>query len=112
MTFPFDEIHLKKLEELPEKWTSEMHNVKFTIISDYQHASWISKQIFKIVDEGTFSANIYAKHSIFSVELIISLDLVIDATIDFGVLSSFLYLLKTKSLSNYLEKQKYDRKRR
>ncbi len=103
----YDDLHLKELEKLPEKWTSEMHNVKFTIIADRHHASWISKQIFQIVDEDTFSANICAKYSISSIELIISLDLVIDATIDFGVLSSFLYLLKTKSISNFLEKQKY-----
>jgi hypothetical protein len=101
-----DEIHLKELEKLPEKWEPEVHNVKFTIIADLQHVSWISKQIFKIVDEGQFTANICAKHSLFSVELVISLDLVIDATIDFDVLSSFLYLLKTKSISNYLEKHK------
>jgi len=108
----YDDVILKKLDELPEKW-NRMHNeITLEMIVEREEANWITSRIYEDISRGLISTKIHAKHSEHSVELTITLAVSVDLTPIITALSLLLYELKTKTISRYLSRKIRDERRR
>ena len=108
----YDDLILKKLEELPEKWNRKKKEITLELIVQKEDATWISSRIYEDVSRGLISTKIHAKHSEHSVDLTVTLVVNLDVTPIIIALSLLLTELKTKMISRYLSKKRKDRRRR
>lgn len=101
---------LKKLQELPEKWSENSKKITLTMIVSREQAAWVAKKIFDTVDKSQLSAILNAKHSSNSVELVINLN--VDAAPIIGSLSFLLFEIKTRLITDYLRRTNKKREKK
>ena len=75
----YDDI-LEKIDKLSEQWNGTDKNINLQLTLHNDEAAWFSKRIFEDVDRGLISATIGAKPSKYSIDLDVTLSILVIAT--------------------------------
>lgn len=98
------------LKQLPEQWPKNQDTLELHIIASKKDASWISSRIFDYVSDDLLTTKIKAKHSEYSVELVINLSINfnVDVALTAGLsLPTLLLAIKSRAINGWLKHRRF-----